>query len=294
MEKGIAVQKIKNAIVKKLIDCDASDAELRFLFYIAQYQDNRGNIIGVHYKTICDEIGFSAQTFYNVLSSLQEKNIICFHKNSEIDYDITICNNVFETKQDLKDGYISLRKIVFFHPRFNSLKAKEKLLFIKLFNILQSRGGSWAIGCNTFYEEYSAMFHVTPKVLRGYLKSIRTLLSAKRHNFKYIFELEDYTTINRKECSDDQKMALNIVKACCRRLKIKNATKDEIEDTSNLLHQYDDIAAAQSKNIIILLIECIYESLKKINEFKDLKDKKDYILDPKIIHKAIKVKLNRA
>ena len=63
---GYIVQKIKNSIITDMIAAHLTSNEIDFLLYISRFQNELGQVIGVHYKDVCEKMGMSYQGFYDV------------------------------------------------------------------------------------------------------------------------------------------------------------------------------------------------------------------------------------
>ena len=98
------MQKIKYGVLDKLLRADLSRAEMDFILHISHYQDDTGCVSGIYYRDICEALQISYQTFYDVLRSLQAKEIIKVDKAFYGDWDVTILDNSF---QNGITGYVS-------------------------------------------------------------------------------------------------------------------------------------------------------------------------------------------
>lgn len=90
------MQKIKYGVLDKLLRADLSRAEMDFILHISHYQDDTGCVSGIYYRDICEALQISYQTFYDVLRSLQAKEIIKVDKAFYGDWDVTILDNSFQ------------------------------------------------------------------------------------------------------------------------------------------------------------------------------------------------------
>lgn len=48
------MQKIRIEVIDKIIKQKITNRELNFLIYISRFQDDKGNVLGIHYRDICD------------------------------------------------------------------------------------------------------------------------------------------------------------------------------------------------------------------------------------------------
>lgn len=287
------MQKLKISIINKLIGVGATSKEIDFLIYAARYQDDTGTIKGVYYKDVCSHLKISYQTFYDVKKSLQEKDIICVKRESDIDWDITINNNDF-TNVDFKniedkDCYLSIDYKLFYDSDFHELKANEKLLAM----LLTSYTKNWhfEIYSSNFYDNYTKLLGITKRVLTGYLKSLRKFFTIVLKDFKYFITPKVKTHQANNGKSDAQLCNENIVEVICRRNKIKDFSSSELEDTAELINQYKKTSKWGDINIVEAVIKSIYDSLEQLNRYKGIKDKALRSLRPKLIHKILREQL---
>ncbi len=67
--------KIKHTNLNKIID-KCTSKEIDFILEISQYQYDNGNIKGIDYKTICENIEICKGTFLKLLNYLQSKDFM--------------------------------------------------------------------------------------------------------------------------------------------------------------------------------------------------------------------------
>lgn len=277
------MQKIKLTVLQNLIEKKVTSKELDFILHISRFQNEAGEIRGVYYRDFSDCM--SIQSFYDVKASLKAKGIIEVKKNSDIDYDITILNNDF-TDKDFSAGYISTSHAIFKSRVFKTLKANEKLLIMDLMKITYSNRGSWQITGNKFFEKYQKLFGVTKRVIRNYLHSIKQFFHVSLSKFKYtIIPRQNIYQREPGEKSGNQIYAESVVRALCRRVRIKEYKKKELEDTAALIWQYQKRFQGLSMDIVDALAEALNKSLQMIteNSFRE----KQHKLNPRLIHKNL-------
>ena len=147
------MQKIKYGVLDKLLRADLSRAEMDFILHISHYQDDTGCVSGIYYRDICEALQISYQTFYDVLRSLQAKEIIKVDKAFYGDWDVTILDNSF---QNGITGYVSTGDDLFLDPEFQKCGPQEKLLALEFLKIAKnpSNGGKYRIGKEKLLEKY--------------------------------------------------------------------------------------------------------------------------------------------
>lgn len=278
------MQKIKLAVFENLIEKRVTSKELDFILHISRYQNEAGEVKGVFYRDFSDCM--SVQSFYDVKNSLQKKNIIGVKRNSDIDYDITILGNDF-TDKDFSVGYISTSHAVFKNRKFKALKANEKLLVMDLMKITYSNKGSWQIAGNKFFERYQELFGVTLRVIRSYMHSIKQFFHVSLRKFKYLIipKPDIYQNQEPGEKSGNQIYAESIVRTLCRRARIKEYGKKDLEDTATLIWQYQKRFQSLSMDIVDALAEALNKSLSIITA--NPLEKEQHQLNPRLIHKNL-------
>lgn len=108
-----------------------SKMEMNFFLQCVRYQDEHRRVIGVYYKEFMQVLGMkSKQTFYNVLRSLSEKNLLSYTQNVKGDFDIYLKNRTFS--QQKTPDYIDLNKVLFQSKEFFKMKAHEKYMLLDL------------------------------------------------------------------------------------------------------------------------------------------------------------------
>lgn len=177
--------KIKFSLLLKWCTCKLTNKEYEFLIFITRYQeqDGYGHVRGVYYKEIMKKCNMSQMTFYTVLRSLKQKDLIEYTRRNK-DYDITILNNDF-SYEGSKEGYINLNNIDFEEEKFKNLRVNEKILFMIFMRNTYVNKGIYRIGTKTFYDEYTKLLGVTKKVLRSYLHALKVFFNIWTKEGKY-------------------------------------------------------------------------------------------------------------
>jgi DNA-binding MarR family transcriptional regulator len=108
--------------------------EIDILIYIAQFQNDLGQIESIHYKKVCKTIGIHRTNFFKLIHSLDRKGFI------KIDYSNThpnhwqmqILDNVFKDDEDYKQGYLNVNFKILHTKAFYKLTKAEKLAVLHL------------------------------------------------------------------------------------------------------------------------------------------------------------------
>lgn len=233
------MQKLKNAILDKLIESHVTDAELDVLLYISRFQSDRGTVVGVYYRTVAEELGIAFQTFYNALRGLEEKQIIRYQKGSYYDIDVLILDNDFRNiQEEMKKGFISVGADMFQSEAFKELKANEKLLAMYIYKIAKSGRGSYHIGVQNLYDKFMKLFGVSRRIVQCYLTSLRKLFHIGIKDGKYWITPRKIALKAPKQ-TEKELYETNIVKVVFRRNRAKYTVKD-FKDVKEVVHQYYD------------------------------------------------------
>ena len=79
------MNKLKNTYIEKMVKEQLSSREIDFILYIARYQNDSGIVSSVYYKDVCSAIHISIQKFYDIIESLQAKDLIHAEKLNNAD-----------------------------------------------------------------------------------------------------------------------------------------------------------------------------------------------------------------
>lgn len=110
--------------------------EIDFIIYVGQFQDIYGVVKGVNYKDVIDGIGIAKSTFYKLLYSLEEKEIIEINYINEYAYwEITFIDNVFACDDDYTKGYLKLNYEILHSEYFRDMTKSEKVIVLNLIKI---------------------------------------------------------------------------------------------------------------------------------------------------------------
>ncbi len=132
--------KIKHTNLNKIID-KCTGKEIDFILEISQYQDERGNINGIDYKTICENIKICKGTFFKLLNDLQSKDIIKInYMHQEYSFwNIELVDNDFTDKETYKEGYLNINNTFLHSKDFMNYTRGEKVIVLNLFKIANNR-----------------------------------------------------------------------------------------------------------------------------------------------------------
>ena len=249
------MQRIKLNVFKSWFDKNLTGKEIDFLLVLSFYQDKRGVTRGVYYKDMMREGKMSAQTFYDCKKSLTEKGVISSVEGQD-DYDITLIGNDFTIygKEDYEEGkvkYLSTTYHLFRDPYFRTLKPKQKLLVMDLLNI-QMAGrpngvNAYRIYRKNFIKKYAnikqndgtkskGLLDITVRTLQKYFKLLKYYFSVSLKNGMYFFTLKSkFAKSGVNHTTENHITIQHLVKAACRRNKIKDPDAKEQEKIEKVL-----------------------------------------------------------
>lgn len=289
------MQKLANIIVDRMLEARLTAKEINFLLYISRFQDDQGSVSGVHYKDVCKAMHMSYQEFYNVKDSLEEKAFIRCKKTNRIDHDITILGNIYggRERQYESEGYVNTNHNIFYCEDFLTMKAGSKLLGLIFLKIgLAGVSGRYEIGVEKFYEKYMKILGVTRRVVRTYLKELKTFFSIEIKDKKYYITAKKVVKKKAYAKTEADNYREYNVEVICRRNRIKDVGDKIKKEMRDLLYQYKDIAIAVNCNAVESLACAVYRSLEKINEEK--RGTWDRKLNIKLVHKYMRRELGIA
>lgn len=261
--------KISNSYIDKMIDKSISSYEIDFLLYIAPSQDESGTVESVYYKDICKEIGCSIQKFYDMLTSLTEKQLITYKKVNRADLSVQFVGNNFQHNSYKKGskGYLKVAGIDFSNEDFRKMKATAKLFYLYMDRFEAGKHQK----VNEFYEKYSEMFHKAEKTLRQSLNELKAngfLYFSKKRNKAYNYEItmKKSRQLHKKSVPHERTCYFNNIKDLISRNFKNMLPEDEkscdivLRDVVNLL---DAKRIGAHKNPVSLLIEAIVRSAEQ-------------------------------
>lgn len=258
------MQKLRRVVLDNMISAGLTGLQVDMMLYLSQYQDEYGRITGVYYRAVCKETGMSIQSFYNVLRSLQEKQLISMVKNDRTDWDIQILNNDchdFGNRRKLIGQYLNTNQSMLFCEPFRSLSGNAKMLAMFLLRRCgeNSHNKKYAAGFRQkpegFFKALMEMLHVSKRVILSYLKDLEPLFSLgtmiDEHSGSELYCVRPKASgLKKGGQSENQKAAEHRVRAFCRRRKLDPADDASISDTAKLATQYGQPMAILEDAII--------------------------------------------
>lgn len=258
--------KLLNKIIK-----NCTGTEFMFVIYLTTHQDYYGLVRNVYYKDVADVLGIHQKHFYDILESLERKNIIEVDRiNSSYRYwTIRLLNNVFRTfddellKQDQQKsgGYLDLNLDFIFTPEFMKLKAKEKKLAVLLLRFKDKQFASAKDKLMAWISETDR------KKFKCYMKNLEQWFVIKLEKDvsgrdKYIIVLKKQ--YHKAEWTAEIKGYNQKLIEFCRRLRIKFDIKN-LNDIAALIRQYKQSVKKLGKDIINILTIALFAAKDKYN-----------------------------
>ncbi len=277
------MQKLRREVIDKMITANLSSLEVDMMIYLSRYQSNTGVIRGVYYRSACQDIGMSKQSFYNVLRSLEIKGLISLRRQKidSIDWDITILDNdctigVGETFQ-----YINTNQNIFYLKSFQALKAGAKLLAMYLLRRCAENNGSFHMTIPNFLRKYKTLLGVSARTLREYILSLKEFFSiGDKDSMRYI---RPKKSMLMRRSSEKDRWHEYLVTVACRRCKVSDPGH-AIQETAQLLHQYhrqiQEFSALRRRDFDI------QEAIELSRQYCSPKDKLH--LNVKLVHKILR------
>lgn len=138
---------------------ELNNGAVRLLVFLATRADDTGLAEGIYYKDFCHRTGMCNQSFYNSKNKLIELGFIKEFKNDNRDIDILLLNNVFQTKEDYKKGYVNLNIELFQSEDFWNLTDNAMIMcldFVK--NSFAALNGSYRKNKADMYKKITKTF----------------------------------------------------------------------------------------------------------------------------------------
>lgn len=301
-----SMRKIKTELYNWIIsDKTLSRLELRLLFWLAAHQDEKGNVTGIYFKDIADELHCSVSGFYRVRDSLTEKEYITWDKSDSADMDIKLYDNDFVVDGEIVyKNYVDIDIAMFRDDKFFEIKAgaiKLAMYFVKRIaaagavTMTNSKSGVpkeaeskrklWYNPLNLLSDIKAKLFCKDNRSAKEYMEELKPWIQegfVQSEGSKYrvvtvlkksILKSEGKKEYPEKDANEQ------CVKMFCRRNKIEH-NKKNLKDTADLIWQYRKYAALGKFNIRTLLCKAIENTcstvLNSYNVHKSLRNLIEY------------------
>lgn len=278
------MQKLKNSVIDAMMKLHMTKAEVDFMLELSHYQDDTGTVYGVYYKDMCQAIKISYETFYVVLRSLEQKQLITYQKDCHGDWDIRILNNDF-SRGNYTDGYISTGHDLFYDQVFRAMKANEKLLALQLLKIVGA-SKRYYVNIENFFQKYCDVLGVAKRTLAVYLHSLKQFFKIAKKEGNYWITAK--WTIYKENAPTDLRVLSDYLGRVASRRNRLTYTEKALKDTIFLIKQYRETLKEKTASVFLAAVR---ESIEKQNNDQKYRSKWERTLNPKFVHKLIIQKL---
>ena len=272
--------RLKIDIIKKIISKRCTSHEWNVLLYVALRQNEFGQA-KIYYKDVIQDTNISKTHFYEVLTSLNQKNIINIvndYNNMPIYWTVEIIGNTFLYADDYK-AFVNINRDFLYSKEFLQAKSNVKVLVMKL--LIQHREGFNQRLTKDKIMEWLSI--VNKRSLYEYMYVLETWFKIKlTKNDIYIIELRGECETSLK--SQREIYLYNKILYICRKFKVNNVTAQKIKEIIVLLGQYGD----NLNKAIMAFSDIIIKDKDKDGE--DIKRS----LEPALIHDKIKRYINKS
>ncbi len=287
------MRKLKAQVIHNLIAAHPTSKEVDFIVWLSRYQNDAGMVRGIYYKSVCQELQISPQSFYNVIRSLASKNIIEVSKEDSYsgDWDISIKDNDY-SHDELRigksaDNYLDMGKDVFYNRKFFRMKANEKLMTMLYIVISGAGSPNYHIGTQNFFDKYTTLFAVKKRALQNYLKSIRKFFSIGIKDRQYWIRPLCATVDKENDKTDKSERAKQVAESVCRRFRLEDSGRT-FAVIRKLLEQYTYKASKARIDLETVIVESIRDLLGRRNYSKDPRRWKMREINEKFLHKIFR------
>lgn len=287
------MQKLSYGVLQKLIEKNVTSAEIDVLLYVSRYQNNQGVAEGIYYRSICEDLNISYQTFYDVKESLIEKGIISVRKNHYLDHDITILDNDFTNPEMYHKGYINTNHELFACSQFRMMKAGSKLLAMDLMKNNLTSNKSYHCGVEKFFVQFMEKLDICKRTLQRYLKELRLLFHIGVKDKQYWITIRAFAKQRQKK-QENQRYRDNSIAVALRRNRIESrmVRTEDVKALDALMSQYNKEIEKQERFSGGFSLSSIVEKSIEVLNPGIQKKKWERKLKPNLIHRILRKELS--
>ena len=199
------MQKIKRILYDKIINSKLSRLEIMFLFYLASRCDAAGNVVGIYYETIKEDLNCSVAKFYHLRDRLAEKGFISWEKNNSADIDVKLLENSFiqlvnGIEEVVYEDYVDINIAIFQDKEFFKCKAGAIQMAMEFIKRVSANGAVTATNSESYdkkeaerkrklwylpYNEYkklAKLLNVSTRIVKQYLREELSPWISLAHN----------------------------------------------------------------------------------------------------------------
>ena len=246
--------KIAIEIFRKVTNfCTAKEIDV--ILFLASMQNQYGEVVGITYQQVCEEVDICKSYFYKALYQLEEYGIleISYLQEDYGTWKVKLCNNEFSCNEDYKKGYFKINRKVLFSDSFRELNRTEKVIFLKLLFMQDKKGHKFKVFMETIQ-------NWTGKGLRTIQKAIAHLQEKKLinviHSFGngYSFGAKEKELGGGKAVENENVPRMRQLLSLVLRRKKMQASETAVNDVVGILKGFGDCL---DKYIIQKLERCI-------------------------------------
>ena len=246
--------KIAIEIFHKITEfCTAKEMDVILL--LASMQNQYGEVVGVTYHQVCEEVGICKSYFYKILHSLEMNGIIEIAYINE-DYGtwkVKLCHNEFSCREDYKKGYFKINRKDLFSKEFRSLNTTEKAILLKLLFMQDKKGHKFKIFLSTLCRWANKGVRTIKKAVdKLQEKGLVTVISSA--NESYSFGAKEKELGGGKAVENENVPRMKQLLSLVLRRKRVQASETAINDVTGILKGFGDCL---DKYIIQKLERCI-------------------------------------
>ncbi len=301
------MRKIRKKVLNSFCAAGLTRKEQDLFLYLCRYQNVQGNVAGVFYKDVCDQMEMTPQSFYTSLRKLQKSGMIHVESpeyrklRNAVDWNIAVLNNDCSNyKIVLQDGgYLSLADGFYASPDFWALKAGAKAVAMQICTWCRSsKVGKYVIGSANFLKKFAEQLGVGIRTVRRYLESLKKLFVISRWKKNITFKVRpDLKAVIPGSDSDADLIRKQHVRTACCEYGIRIPDDTALKDAADLEKQYPVLGEMLQKkemdkyqgNPFLWLLSRKEYNLREDGDGSQGKR----ILGPKYLHGIIIAKVNR-
>ena len=251
--------KIRLKILKHITN-QCTSKEISFIFYIAQFQNENGQVKGIFYKDVCEVLHISVPKFYQIIHSLEQKHIINtnYNNNAYGLWEFTIVGN-FMTKAAFKKGYLNVNYSIFHSDDFINASKSIKIIIIKLIIMAQNRRKNVILTYNKILE----WTQKSKQSLKYFISKLSEIFRLKQLANKIEIEIDrNFYKRDENECDifNSHALVTMLVENNFAKRENPKYNQENLSEISKLIQQYNKI----NINKVLLVIE---DCLLNMGEF---------------------------
>jgi len=235
----LTIDNINRAIDKKS-EYRLSSYELSLYIYIAKRADLKGLMADINMTDVKATIGFSKQSFYNCLYSLEKKGFININmQKNVVGYEVLLTNNSFKSYKDTDQPYLNLYYKILEDFNFIQEPVQIKRFLLRALCFIGNK--KWII---------------TSDLLKKYdvkLKDIKTYFKIKESGRNYYGDTIYHLVMISNYCTTDTNVAYKSMHHRIKALLVNKRipfTKEALEDVVSTALTYKELPSLVQRGIL--------------------------------------------